>query len=717
MQLTQKLYFLTSFCQNLIFRQDENQSGNPNLASADKAYIKFNKILMNLRITLLILIQLLLTVFQMVARADESGSTRNQTSKNLVHPYLLFSETEKQQILAGIKQDSELGDIYEKIRWKGEKYLHAPEQAPPPPKNIHTRYYGSDEYRRYQEWNMDGALTLAFLYQMTGREAYAQKAFEYAVNMCNLDSWINRAHYFDIIYSRVWPYNVKDDQVVFSYDITSSSYTQRMALVYDWLYPALDKPRRDKIRNALLEKSIIQVRGNYEYHWWSTAYKCNWSSVCHAGLGLAALALMNEDPDLTDVVSKSYEGIYNVLNNFDDDGGWQEGRGYWAFALGNSALFMEALNRVSGGEKNLFRHPKILANPCDFGLFGLTAAFGDGGGGPVGSSYLINKLYHETGSENAAFYRNEFVKTAEEIYDLIWTKPTIKPNAPREVSKHFKGIDWAVMRKDFNPDNITIACKAGMNDDPHHGHLDCGSFYLTWKGKTIIGELTNSGGYDEHYFGALRWDYPQAGSKGHNVVMVNGEEQISAKYKDQPWKEGIGGKIVNFQARHDFDWVETDPTNAYPGNELQKWNRWIILDKTLNFVIVLDKVKSKEGASVESRFHPVVNFTAGKDKAILEDEASKMLMIPFSNLPFDLKADRLPKVTIRKEHDIDWHNYLGLHATSGPDDAILGCAFIPDSSREVKIEFKQEEGMQRIYCRLGSKSVVYELLDGQVRRK
>src|SRR6185369_4801070 len=170
------------------------------------------------------------------------------------------------------------------------------------------------------------------------------------------ESWVQSAHYFEIIYSRVWPYGAKDDRVVFTYDITASATSQRMSYIYDWLYPALTKAQRDRIRSALLEKAITRVRGNYDYFWWATAYKCNWSGICHTGLGLAALTLLHEDPQLIDVVARSHEGVSAMLDHIGEDGGWQEGRGYWAFGLGESVRFIEALKRVTGGQLNLFQH-------------------------------------------------------------------------------------------------------------------------------------------------------------------------------------------------------------------------------------------------------------------------------------------------------------------------------------------------------------------------
>lgn len=532
------------------------------------------------------------------------------------HPYLIFSAEDKPAILARIQTDPRSKEIFARQLLEGRRLLLAPVDSVRPERVIHTRYLGADDYRRFVSEHVDAAFTLAFLYQMTGEPQYASKAFAHADVVCAQESWILTAHAFEVIYPRVWPFGAKDDQVVFSYDIGASSVSQRLAYVYDWLHPALTKAQRDRIRGALLEKAITRVRGNYEYFWWATAYKCNWSGICHTGLGLAALALLDEDPQLTDVVARSYEGVWNMLEHIGTDGAWQEGRSYWAYGLGESMRFIEALKRATGGQVNLFQHRSLYPHPADFGLYGLTAAFGDGSGTAVGESATMNKLAQESGDPRAAWYARNIVRARDEIFDLLWPATTVTPALPAEASRFFPSIDWALLRRDFSPEAVTVAAKAGMNDDPHHGHLDIGTFNLTWQNHTFVGEIPRTP-YDEEYFGALRWDYLEARTSGHNVVMVNGEEQICAKLKDQPWQTGIGGKITQYQSEPTFASVIMDPTKAYPGKELKSWQRSIVLDKELNLVVVLDRVRCATGANIEVRFHPGVAVEVNQDRVRL----------------------------------------------------------------------------------------------------
>ncbi len=145
------------------------------------------------------------------------------------------------------------------------------------------------------------------------------------------------------------------------------------------------------------------------------------------------------------------------------------------------------------------------------------------------------------------------------------------------------------MRSDFtDPGKVIIACKAGFNDDPHHGHLDVGQFVVYWKGTAYISDH-GPAAYDEKFFDEDKYNTPQASSIGHNLIFVNGERQISGKRFRQPVNENIGGKILEFRPGKERDYTLLDATNAYPKKELKKWRRHIILEKPV-ITVVVDEV-------------------------------------------------------------------------------------------------------------------------------
>lgn len=601
-----------------------------------------------------------------------------QPSVKLEHPYLFFTKAEKVDILAQAHQSKEGREILAKLKVECNRLLYTPIQ-PAPPQSKNPRYDGDGKFNRRMSNYRHSMLQLAFMYQMTEDERFAQKAFEFAEALCELPQWIIKAHEFNIIYDRVWPWNAlnRDDQVVFNYDIRTGDVATELGIAYDWLYTALSKAQRDRIRGALLENAILLARNNYDYHWWATSYKCNWHGICFSGLGVSSMALLTEDSSLVDVVRETYQRLTLFLNEIGDDGGWQEGRGYWAYGMRASIYYMEAMNRLSEGEYNLFEHPKLQQYPVDFALYGLTGYFGDGSGSVVGSTHLINKLTAETGDTDAAWYRANMMKQGNSLFDLIWPQPDVEPITPKVASRHFSTIDWAFMRSDFtNPDKITVACKAGFNDDPHHGHLDIGQFIVYWQDQYFITDLGRGKYfYDEKYFNEARWTYAPASSEGHNVLYVNGEQQISAKLKDQPWLEGIGGGILDFRTSPKRDYTLMDPTNAYPKEHMKSWRRNLILDKP-DIVLVLDEVKSEIGAAIEARFHPGVKMEVKDNLTLLTGKKGNLMAI----IPLDIsemEAGRHAYLPVRADADLVWIPYASSLIKASSEHSLIAHIVLP----------------------------------------
>ena len=143
--------------------------------------------------------------------------------KSLKHPYLYFYRGGETANDGAIKSDPESKLIFERLQAQCNMYIHMPVDKNIPIQGKNTRADWTeqdrdDKYEHYYRSNLNNALELAFLYQMTGEQKYADKAFEFADAFCDLTTWTVRAHEFPIIYSRIMPWNVPDDQVNFNFD-------------------------------------------------------------------------------------------------------------------------------------------------------------------------------------------------------------------------------------------------------------------------------------------------------------------------------------------------------------------------------------------------------------------------------------------------------------------------------------------------------------------
>lgn len=607
---------------------------------------------------------------------------------NLDHPYLYFNKSEVEGIKKRIKEDQESGRIMARFLAEANSLLYMPVDHEIPERGTHVRagWTSVDQanaYERKMNTYSINAQKLAFVFQISGEDKYAQKAFEFAEVVCEMPVWVSQAHEFPIIYSRVMPWNVPDNQVNFNFDIRTASLGERMACVYDWTYEALDKAQRDRIRGTLLEKVVTPVRGDYEFHWWATSYRCNWTGVCNGGLGVTALALLKDHPTLADVVAESYNRINKMMNEIGVDGGWQEGGSYWHYGLHHSTRFAIGLKRMSQGKYNLFENERLAANPVAVPVYlfippDKSVDFGDSNPNKIGSTDFLNLITTETNSAEGAWYRNQILGKGNNIYDLIFPKPKIQGAPPKIPSRHFKTIDWWVMRSDFtDPNKVTLAGKAGKNDDPHHGHLDIGHFILYWKGQAFIKDAGRPY-YDEEYFDEARWDYPQAASAGHNVIMVNGEQQIPGKLKDQAFNFEIGGEVLEFRTSPERDYVLMDPSNAYPKKELKKWQRHIVLEKP-NITIVLDEIETHSAnATVDVRFHSATQEQPSKDGFVmLAGKEAQMALIPLGNTPVEIYQGEHAYQPVHATKPFEWLPYFGVSTTSDQQKSVVATLILP----------------------------------------
>ena len=590
----------------------------------------------------------------------------------LTHPYIYFTATEKSAIINRIKNDSETNDIWRKQLAEANMLLQMSVDNTIPERGSNTRagwtaMDRANEYERKLRSYRKYAYELAFVYQITGDKKYAQKAFDFATVLCEYPNWTMQAHTFPIIYSRIMPWNVPDDQVNFNFDLGNSATGRALSLMYDWTYDALSVPQRDKIRGALLEKVITPVRGDYEFHWWTTAYRCNWTGVCFSGFGTTALALLKDHPQLLDAVTESYNGIYQMMDQLGQDGGWQEGGSYWRFGLETSAKFAYALKKMTNGKYNLFQHPKLKNGPVNFPVSLFLAPnravdFGDSSNKAIKHTPFFNLLAQETQNGTVLWYRNLAMKAGRSIDDILFPRPTnLIPTPPDFTSKHFRTIDWWILRSDFeNMDKVVIAGKAGLNDDPHHGHLDIGHFILHWQGQNFIKDAGKVY-YDEKFFDEVRWGYPQANSEGHNVIFVNGEGQIPGKHRGEPFDYSIGGKVLKFQTNEQQDYVLMNPSNAYQKKELKNWRRHIILTKP-NLTLIVDEIEGNQPDSdIEVRFHSETTVTQQDKSLLLKGKQGKMLLLPLSKNKLQLKTGKHAYKPVHATREFEWIPYFGVH--------------------------------------------------------
>jgi hypothetical protein len=161
------------------------------------------------------------------------------------------------------------------------------------------------------------------------------------------------------------------------------------------------------------------------------------------------------------------------------------------------------------------------------------------------------------------------------------------------------------------------------------------------------------------------------------VIFVNGEEQITAKLKDQPWREGTGGRIDGFETTPAMDYLSmTGLEKAYPGKEMQSWQRQIILEKP-SLAIVLDRIGSGKDAEIRSRIHPGGDLSMEKGYFTIGSDKGAIAMVPFSERQVNLESGRQGSLSVNEQDEFQWIPYVDAVVRSNSSHTVTGYIMFP----------------------------------------
>lgn len=414
----------------------------------------------------------------------------------------------------------------------------------------------------------------AATYLATGDERYARRAYHEIASLGSLPSCMDPRH----------ASHTKGA------DLATAEACAAVGIGYDWTYAALTEQEREAARSILIEKGLRMYVSAVEAEaWWAQVYH-NWNPVTNGGCGVGTLAVLGEEEIAGQALSYARSNIRKFWDAVPADGGWDEGLGYWQYAMRYGLLFAAALRSVTGSDDGVFSRPALRHTGYFPVVFTAPDGRGvnfcdDGGGVPADSLfYLLAREYRDS-----AFYwqKRTYGKRVEPL-DLIWMPVGLADFDPSAIprAKVFHSIGWAALRANpAQPQNdIYLAFKSG-NLAANHSHLDLNSFLLVAYGERLLID-PGAGAYVEGYFGPKRWEFYHPSTRAHNTILVNGQGQ-------QPKSKG---EIAVFEERQGYDYLLGRAGSAY-GDALSRFDRHVLfLDR--RYFMIFDDLK----ATAPSRF-------------------------------------------------------------------------------------------------------------------
>jgi hypothetical protein len=341
--------------------------------------------------------------------------------------------------------------------------------------------------------------------------------------------------------------------------------------------------------------------------WWETA-RTNWSSVCAACLGCAAIYNIKDPKRLVVILRRVINSLECYLQGFDDDGITTEGLSYWQYGFSYFVFFTELLKERTAGKVNLFKGElgekiqKIVRYPTYLQLSdGKIVNFSDAVENFKPRVGLLMKLEQTFGemsydySQCANYNDDHTEKWVYFFRDILWGDLKVQnyKKSAGNSTHFFSKPQWLIDKRETKQGAIiAFAAKGGHNGESHN-HNDLGHFIVHMCGVNLFSDL-GPPEYTQQYFdNEQRYNSFNASSKGHSVPVINGKLQISG--------DNAFASIINFKSDEENTSLSLDLTHAYGIEYLNKFVRtfvWVSDKNNSADLFLSDKFEFTSGENV-----------------------------------------------------------------------------------------------------------------------
>jgi len=361
---------------------------------------------------------------------------------------------------------------------------------------------------------------------------------------------------------------------------------------------------------------------------WVRTYM-NWRGYISGDMGRGAFLLQESYPRWRDCVAEAIKGAVAVADVGGEDGDWEEGIGYWGMCFGQVSVLAQQLLTASRGRVDLFAHPYFRA-AGDFGLYcwmpgrKTVYAFSDWRVAAPRRDLMLYLASHERNPH----YQWCADHNPEEPVGLPVEK-TVTAAAPDALppSKHFRGIDVAVLRSGWGREDIAVGFKCGPRRVQFHQHLDANSFVLYAGESPLIDELECTEEDARALYAQLalegepiardaRWG--SAATLAHSTLLLGGAGQLvgetewgphipGVREKTDAWQHGepipraIGARIEGFGHRPGLSFAVGEAALAYPP-PVVSFQRAVALVGS-DTVLVADRLLTDTDLPVQALLH------------------------------------------------------------------------------------------------------------------
>ena len=440
-------------------------------------------------------------------KAAEILEIYNNSAAKGQHPKIYAFEEDFVKIREDIKSDPVKKEWADYVIRRADATLNA----------IKLEYALPDGLRMAPGYTLhDRIFDLSTAYQLTLDKKYVDRVYFELQSGAEFPDW-NPKHFLD-----------------------TSDVISAYGLAYDWCYDAFTPEQRAFIRETLMEKGLEvaynSIYGIDQVYW--TRHRHNWNAVCNGGIGLAAMAMMDDEPEFAaDLIEKTLRGMEYMLDGFDPDGGWREGTSYWSYTNEFYAPYMALLTKALGTTFDYTNIPGVQNTSYYYlAMEGPTGTFNysnNGGGTPNAPSLF---WYADAFNNPDIGKLRSFLMSTKglqgEMYDILWYKDEYHADTvdlPLDMS--FREIETGSMRSSWTDKGANFIAYRGGKNNVEHTHYDKGGFVFDSSGIRWAIDLGGDNYNMPDYFG-IDTNYYRIRTEGHNTYVINpdfyrGQEHVA----------------------------------------------------------------------------------------------------------------------------------------------------------------------------------------------
>jgi hypothetical protein len=332
-------------------------------------------------------------------------------------------------------------------------------------------------------------------------------------------------------------------------------------------------------------------------HWMTLGM--NWNPWCNSNWMTCNLLLERDENRRRAALAKSALSVDHFLNAYGDDGGCDEGPGYWGRAGGALFDWLELVYSATNGAISIYDQPLV----GEIGRYIYRAHiagdwftnFADASAKPGPNGALIYRYGRRIRDDKMAAFGAWLMERRRRTEGDLWLQfhggaawRNTKPAAPLVRDAWLRDIQVMTARQtESSEEGFYLAAQAGHNAEAHN-HNDVGNFLVYWNGEPVLIDVGVET-YTRKTFSSERYTIWTMQSAYHNLPAVGGVMQRAGR-------EFEAADVVH-RADDTGSELSLNLEKAYPREAgIKTWRRTLRLDRKTRRVEVRDRYELSAAA-------------------------------------------------------------------------------------------------------------------------